>query len=84
MMHRNMDSFKSPSCSYLSGMNDQSPMSVPAPRQRKPDWIRVKAPVSKGYTETRDLMRGLGLDTGVRGSGLSEHRRMLEPRSTPR
>ncbi len=44
-------------------MNDQSPMSVPAPRQRKPDWIRVKAPVSKGYTETRDLMRGLGLNT---------------------
>jgi lipoic acid synthetase len=44
-------------------MNDQSPMSVSAPRQRKPDWIRVKAPVSKGYTETRDLMRGLGLNT---------------------
>jgi lipoic acid synthetase len=44
-------------------MNDQSPISVPAPRQRKPDWIRVKAPVSKGYTETRDLMRGLGLNT---------------------
>ena len=44
-------------------MNDQSPISVPAPRQRKPDWIRVKAPVSKGYNETRDLMRGLGLNT---------------------
>jgi lipoic acid synthetase len=32
-------------------------------RQRKPDWIRVKAPVSKGYMETRDLMRGLNLNT---------------------
>ncbi|WP_374418626.1 lipoyl synthase [Novosphingobium arvoryzae] len=32
-------------------------------RQRKPDWIRVKAPTSKGYGETRQLMRGLGLNT---------------------
>ena len=44
-------------------MNDQSPIAVPVPRQRKPDWIRVKAPVSKGYNETRELMRGLGLNT---------------------
>lgn len=34
-----------------------------AERQRKPDWIRVKAPTSKGYGETRELMRGLGLNT---------------------
>ncbi|MBD3730601.1 MAG: lipoyl synthase [Sphingomonadales bacterium] len=33
------------------------------PRQRKPDWIRVKAPVSKGYGETRQLMRDLKLHT---------------------
>ncbi|MGB8623362.1 MAG: lipoyl synthase [Paracoccaceae bacterium] len=26
-------------------------------RMRKPDWIRVKAPSSKGYRETRDIMR---------------------------
>ncbi len=32
-------------------------------RQRKPDWIRVKAPTSKGYGETRTLMRDLGLNT---------------------
>jgi len=32
-------------------------------RQRKPDWIRVKAPVSKGYHETRKLMRELDLNT---------------------
>ncbi len=43
-------------------MNDLS--SAPRPeRQRKPDWIRVKAPVSKGFQETRALMRDLGLNT---------------------
>lgn len=29
----------------------------------KPNWIRVKAPTSKGYQETRDLMRELKLNT---------------------
>ncbi len=34
------------------------------PVQRtKPDWLRVKAPVSKEYQETRDLMRRLNLVT---------------------
>jgi lipoic acid synthetase len=33
------------------------------PKQRKPDWIRVKAPVSEGYHETRRLMRELNLAT---------------------
>lgn len=48
-------------------MNDMS--SVPEAsgdrpaRQRKPDWIRVKAPVSEGYHETRRLMRDLNLNT---------------------
>ena len=43
-------------------MNDLS--SAPRPeRQRKPDWIRVKAPVSKGFQETRALMRDLSLNT---------------------
>jgi len=43
-------------------MNDLS--AAPRPeRKRKPDWIRVKAPVSKGFQETRELMRGLGLNT---------------------
>ena len=43
-------------------MNDLS--SAPRPeRQRKPDWIRVKAPVSKGYHQTRQLMRDLSLNT---------------------
>ncbi len=35
----------------------------PSERQRKPDWIRVKAPTSKGYGETRTLMRELNLNT---------------------
>src|ERR1043166_4060141 len=33
------------------------------PIQRKPDWIRVKAPNSPEYFETRDLMRANGLHT---------------------
>ena len=32
-------------------------------RQRKPDWIRVKAPTSTGFAETRALMRSLNLAT---------------------
>jgi lipoic acid synthetase len=34
-----------------------------APKQRKPDWIRVKAPTSVGFAETRALMRRLNLAT---------------------
>jgi lipoyl synthase len=33
------------------------------PIQRKPDWIRVKAPNSVEYNETKALMRGLNLVT---------------------
>jgi lipoic acid synthetase len=33
------------------------------PVQRKPEWIRVKAPSSPAYHETRALMRGLKLHT---------------------
>ncbi|WP_265587913.1 lipoyl synthase [Sphingomicrobium arenosum] len=42
-----------------------APVIPPHPegRKRKPDWIRVKAPVSKGYNETKGLMRELGLAT---------------------
>ena len=43
-----------------------APLPVPptgTPRQRKPDWIRVKAPVSEAYHETRRLMRSLNLAT---------------------
>jgi lipoic acid synthetase len=34
-----------------------------APVLRKPDWIRVKAPVSRGYAETNRIMRENGLHT---------------------
>ena len=34
-----------------------------APRTPKPPWIRVKAPVSREYHQTRKLMRRLGLHT---------------------
>ncbi len=43
-------------------MNDLSAAPRP-PRERKPDWIRVRAPVSKGFQETRALMRALNLNT---------------------
>ena len=33
------------------------------PSPRKPSWIRVRAPTSKTYFETRGLMRRLGLNT---------------------
>ena len=41
------------------------PQSAPSqmPKQRKPDWIRVKAPTSVGFAETRQLMRRLKLAT---------------------
>ncbi len=43
-------------------MNDLA--NAPKPeRQRKPDWIRAKAPTSEGYRETRELMRTLNLNT---------------------
>jgi len=50
---------------YLRAMSEADPASVPqtAPRPRKPDWIRVKAPVSTGFMETRKLMRSLNLAT---------------------
>ena len=33
------------------------------PILRKPDWIRVKAPVSKGYHKTREIVRAKNLHT---------------------
>ncbi|HEX7784194.1 MAG TPA: lipoyl synthase [Sphingobium sp.] len=44
-------------------MNEISRIDAPQPRQRKPDWIRVKAPTSPGYIETKKLMREKGLAT---------------------
>ena len=33
------------------------------PVLRKPNWIRVKAPMGKGYLETRDIVKSKGLVT---------------------
>jgi lipoic acid synthetase len=51
-------------------MNDLSSAPQPEPqpandpgRQRKPDWIRVRAPTSREYGATRELMRSLSLNT---------------------
>ena len=48
-------------CAYVGAMN--APLQKPSDRARKPDWIRVKAPTSPGYAETRKLMRDLNLHT---------------------
>jgi len=39
------------------------------PSVRKPEWIRVKAPVSPGYIETRDIVRANGLHTVCEEAG---------------
>ena len=39
------------------------------PIRRKPAWIRVKAPVSKGYIETRDIVREHNLHTVCEEAG---------------
>jgi lipoic acid synthetase len=39
------------------------------PALRKPDWIRVKAPVSPGYVETRRIVRENGLHTVCEEAG---------------
>jgi lipoic acid synthetase len=39
------------------------------PALKKPDWIRVKAPVSKGYGETRAIVRANGLHTVCEEAG---------------
>jgi hypothetical protein len=36
---------------------------------RKPDWIRVKAPVSRGYAETKAIVRQHGLHTVCEEAG---------------
>jgi lipoic acid synthetase len=47
----------------LSSAPHAEPSADQPARPRKPDWIRVKAPTSKTYAATRDLMRELNLNT---------------------
>jgi lipoic acid synthetase len=45
-------------------MSETAPNAPARPeRQRKPDWIRVKAPTSAGFAATRALMRSKSLTT---------------------
>ncbi len=44
--------------SNLIALNEKKAAKLP-----KPDWIRVKAPVSKEYQATRDVIHGLKLNT---------------------
>ena len=47
---------------YLAAMIEVA--TAPAgPRARKPDWLRVRAPTSPAFAETRKLMRRLNLNT---------------------
>ncbi|MEZ5939140.1 MAG: lipoyl synthase [Hyphomonadaceae bacterium] len=39
------------------------------PIQRKPSWIRVKAPTSQGYLETREIVKGSRLHTVCEEAG---------------
>lgn len=54
---------------YLRAMTEILPIDplsgapVNPARQRKPDWIRVKAPTGKIFAETRKMMRERGLTT---------------------
>jgi lipoic acid synthetase len=51
---------------YLGGMTQAIALEVPEnpqPRRRKPNWIRVKAPMGETFNETRKLMRELNLNT---------------------
>lgn len=43
-------------------MNDMTPVAAPR-RERKPDWIRVKAPTGAVFAATRELMRAKSLTT---------------------
>jgi lipoic acid synthetase len=48
---------------YLRSMSDPAALPILAPKQRKPDWIRVKAPIGTAFSETKQLMRRLNLAT---------------------
>ena len=47
----------------LAGPRPEKAHRPEIPPKRKPPWIRVRAPTSEAYVETRNLMRRLGLHT---------------------
>ena len=56
----------------LNGLRPRHPEKAHRPdsvQQKKPDWIRVKAPVSPGYMNTRDIVRAHKLVTVCEEAG---------------
>src|ERR687890_2872171 len=56
----------------LSGLRPRHPEKAHRPDSallKKPDWIRVKAPVSPGYLATRDIVRAHNLHTVCEEAG---------------
>ena len=47
----------------LKARHPEKQKNPDSPILRKPDWIRVKAPMSKGYQETRNIVRSKNLIT---------------------
>ena len=72
-----------PGCGHVPAMANLIDLKANAPRprhpekqsrpdsplQRKPEWIRVKAPGSKGYSETREIVKSRGLVTVCEEAG---------------
>ena len=56
----------------LNGLRPRHPEKAhreDTPVQKKPDWIRVKAPVSPGYLDTQRIVRAHGLHTVCQEAG---------------
>jgi lipoic acid synthetase len=56
----------------INGLRPRHPEKAQRPdtvQLRKPDWIRVKAPVSPGYLSTRDIVRAHNLHTVCEEAG---------------
>jgi lipoic acid synthetase len=48
---------------FIRGRKKRLDANADAPRQPKPDWLKVRAPGSENYLRLKGLMRGLGLHT---------------------
>jgi lipoic acid synthetase len=48
---------------FIRGRKTRPQSTSEAPRQPKPDWLKVRAPGSENYQRLKALMRGLGLHT---------------------
>ena len=54
-----------------------------APSPPRPDWIRVRAPNTRGYADTRKIVRDNGLVTVCEEARLPQHRRVLVSSTRP-